>query len=75
MAAADKRVSLMNEILNSMRLIKMFGWEEPFMEKVKSLRKVEIRELRKASFVGAVMTAISPSMTIIAAIATFITLT
>ena len=41
--AADKRVALMNEILNSIRLIKMYAWEEPFIEKIKGLRSVEIR--------------------------------
>ena len=41
--AADKRVALMNEILNSIRLIKMYAWEEPFIEKIRGLRSVEIR--------------------------------
>ena len=43
MVASDKRVALMNEILNSIRLIKMYAWEEPFIEKIKGLRSVEIR--------------------------------
>ena len=39
----DKRVALMNEILTSIRLIKMYAWEEPFIEKIKELRSREIR--------------------------------
>ena len=28
----DKRVTMMGEIINSMRLIKMYAWEIPFMK-------------------------------------------
>ena len=44
--ASDKRVALMNEILNSIRLIKMYAWEEPFIEKIKGLRSAEIRYVK-----------------------------
>lgn len=30
----DKRVALMNEILNSLRLIKMYTWEDSFANKI-----------------------------------------
>lgn len=30
----DKRVALMNEVLNSMRLIKMYSWEDSFSKKI-----------------------------------------
>lgn len=33
----NKRVGLMTEIMNSIRLIKMYGWEESFLKKVKGV--------------------------------------
>lgn len=37
-ARTDKRISLMNEILNGIRLIKMYSWEDAFADIVKELR-------------------------------------
>jgi hypothetical protein len=33
----QKRVGLMNEILNSIRLIKMYGWEDSFSKQIKGI--------------------------------------
>jgi hypothetical protein len=38
-ARTDKRVSLLTEILNSLKIIKMYCWEKPFSERVTKLRK------------------------------------
>lgn len=34
MSARDKRVSLMNEVLQSIRMIKYMGFEQPFEDKI-----------------------------------------
>lgn len=34
----NQRVSLMTEILNSIRLIKMYGWESNFSTKIKGMQ-------------------------------------
>lgn len=34
MGNKDARVKLMNEILNGIRVIKLYAWETPFLEKV-----------------------------------------
>lgn len=34
MGNKDSRVKLMNEILNGIRVIKLYAWEAPFLEKV-----------------------------------------
>jgi hypothetical protein len=36
MGNKDARVKLMNEILNGIRVIKLYAWETPFLEKVSS---------------------------------------
>jgi hypothetical protein len=35
----DKRVTLMNEIIGAMRLIKMYAWEDPFRRRVQDIRR------------------------------------
>jgi len=35
----DSRIRVMNEIVNAMRVIKMYAWEIPFSELVKQARK------------------------------------
>ena len=35
----DKRIRLMNEIINGMKVIKMYTWEDPFMQMARDARK------------------------------------
>lgn len=37
---SDERVSVLTEILNSIKIIKMYCWEIPFTKKVSHLRKL-----------------------------------
>ena len=46
----DKRIRLMNEIINGMKVIKMYTWEKPFARLVHEARKEEIRVIRKTAF-------------------------
>lgn len=71
----DARTTQMNEIINSIKLIKMYAWEEPFIQRVRSLRKREVAQLRKAAMLQSVVTSLSPGITIIAAVVTFFSLT
>uniref|UniRef100_A0AAQ4P4I1 ATP-binding cassette sub-family C member 5 n=1 Tax=Gasterosteus aculeatus aculeatus TaxID=481459 RepID=A0AAQ4P4I1_GASAC len=41
----DHRVQTMSEILRSIKLIKMYAWEESFEEKVAGFRKKEVKKL------------------------------
>ncbi len=65
----------MNEIINSIRLIKMYAWELPFADKIKKLRKKEMQELRKTGFLQSVSFSVTPCITVVAAIVTIIALT
>ena len=71
----DKRVTMMSEIINSMRLVKMYAWEQPFTQRIENLRKEEIMNLRKSALLQSLSSTITPSITIIAGFATFLTMT
>ncbi|TKR82120.1 hypothetical protein L596_015893 [Steinernema carpocapsae] len=42
----DKRISVMNEILNGIRVLKMYAWEEAFSEIMSDVRRDEIKKVR-----------------------------
>ncbi|KAJ2847340.1 Transporter of the ATP-binding cassette (ABC) [Coemansia brasiliensis] len=47
MKASDRRMSMMNEILQGVRIIKFFAWEPQFEQQVASVRGGELNVLRK----------------------------
>ena len=49
----DSRIKMINEILNGIRVIKFYGWEESFQRIVKKLRNKEISHLIKTSLLTA----------------------
>ncbi|XP_040898421.1 ATP-binding cassette sub-family C member 12 [Toxotes jaculatrix] len=68
----DSRVRTMNEILNSIKLIKMYAWEDSFEKKIADLRKNEKRELQKVSYIQNINTSITSIIPTLATILTFI---
>ena len=62
----DKRVAKMSELINSMRLIKMYAWEKPFMERILQLKRAEMRELRSAGLLSSITLTLSPSTSVVA---------
>ncbi|XP_059049333.1 ATP-binding cassette sub-family C member 4-like [Achroia grisella] len=50
----DRRIKLMNEIINGIQVIKMYAWEKPFQKVVEMTRTHETRALTKAIFVRSV---------------------
>jgi len=67
----DKRIGKMNEILKSMLLIKLYGWEDAFTRNLESVRYSEIQKLRKTAYVKALNTALSQVIPIAASLVTF----
>lgn len=69
----DQRVSLTQEIIQSVRFVKYFGWETSFLDR---LGEIRTREINKISFLLSIRNAImavSLSMPIFAAMLAFIT--
>lgn len=52
----DSRIKLMNEILNGIKVLKLYAWENSFKEKVLAIRQKELNVLRKTAYLGALST-------------------
>lgn len=53
----DKRLSLLDEIIGGVKVIKMYAWEKPFSRLVDKARKKEVSVTRKIAFCNAFMMA------------------
>ncbi|XP_069129777.1 ATP-binding cassette sub-family C member 5-like isoform X2 [Argopecten irradians] len=69
----DKRIRKMTEVLNSMKMIKMYGWEESFQSAITAIRKSEVRVLLTAATINSITNAIIPVTPSIASVATIAT--
>ncbi len=54
MKSKDARVKIMNEVLNGIRVIKFFAWEQSFLDQILGIRKAELSTLKKTLFWRAV---------------------
>ena len=51
----DKRLKIMNEIINGIRVLKMYAWETAFMKKVNNLRKEQMIDRRTQNNLGVIL--------------------
>lgn len=75
MELKDDRIRIMNEILNGIKILKLYAWEIPFMKKVTDVRKKEISFLRKYYYIDSVFSclwSLGPNLILIACFATFV---
>ncbi|XP_077415304.1 multidrug resistance-associated protein 1 isoform X2 [Vanacampus margaritifer] len=56
MKSKDNRIKLMNEMLNGIKVLKLYAWELAFKGKVSDIRESELQVLKKAAYLGAVST-------------------
>ncbi|KAI1765555.1 ATP-binding cassette transporter protein YOR1-like protein [Hypoxylon sp. FL1150] len=69
----DQRVSLTQEILQSVRFVKYFGWEGAFLERLKEIRTREIHSIQILLTIRNAINAVSMSLPIYASMLSFIT--
>ncbi|XP_068440085.1 ATP-binding cassette sub-family C member 3 isoform X1 [Clinocottus analis] len=67
----DSRIKLMNEILNGIKVLKLYAWENSFKDKVLAIRQKELNVLRKTAYLGAVSTMAWTSAPFLVALTTF----
>lgn len=49
----DTRIKMMNEVLNGIKVLKLYAWEPSFEEKILEIRKKELKVLRTMAFLNA----------------------
>ncbi|KAK2169807.1 hypothetical protein NP493_1174g00004 [Ridgeia piscesae] len=49
----DGRLKLMNELLNGIKVLKLYAWEDPFEKQILEMRGKEIRALQTAAYMDA----------------------
>jgi len=54
MTVKDQRIKLMNEILNGIRVLKLYAWEMAFIRSIRSIRDKELGYIRKKAIVSAI---------------------
>ncbi|KAH0363074.1 P-loop containing nucleoside triphosphate hydrolase protein, partial [Aureobasidium melanogenum] len=69
----ERRVSLIQEILHSVRLVKYFSWESAFLDHLNGIRKEEISGIRAMLTIRHAVTAVGTTISTFAAMLAFIT--
>ncbi|KAJ3119795.1 hypothetical protein HK098_005128, partial [Nowakowskiella sp. JEL0407] len=49
----DKRVGLLNEVLQGISIVKSFAWESKFIESITHLRQLELNQIINLNYIGA----------------------
>mmetsp|Transcript_8049 Transcript_8049/g.17997 ORF Transcript_8049/g.17997 Transcript_8049/m.17997 type:complete len:1401 (-) Transcript_8049:232-4434(-) len=71
MKIKDERIKITNELFNSMRLIKMYGWEESFQKRLDDIREKELWYLRRYQLLDIISRSIWTIAPLLTSIATF----
>ncbi|KAM4634683.1 multidrug resistance-associated protein 1-like isoform 2-T2 [Polymixia lowei] len=67
----DGRIKLMNEILNGIKIIKFYAWEQAFLDRVQGLRERELSALKRSQILYSISLASFNSSTFLIAFAMF----
>lgn len=71
MKVKDERVKLTNELLNGIKIIKLYAWEPSFEQKVNALRREEVDLMRKVCFLSRFVDVANSASPFLVAIGTF----
>lgn len=68
----DKRVTMMREILNNMKMVKYYAWEDAYEKNVGDVRSEEIKKVRRMQYIRNFIIALAFSLPNIASLVTFL---
>jgi hypothetical protein len=54
MTVKDERIKMMNEILNGIRVLKLYAWEMAFIRSITRIREEELGYIRQKVIIGAI---------------------
>jgi len=72
MAARDKRVKFTNEVLQGIRILKLFAWERAFLAETRAKRQEELKAIFSGALFGTIATFLWGATPIFVTLATFI---
>ncbi|XP_034538656.1 canalicular multispecific organic anion transporter 1 [Notolabrus celidotus] len=67
----DKRLKIMNEILNGIKILKLYAWEPSFQTQVEDIRGEELKVMRKFAYLTSVSTFVFSCAPALVSLATF----
>ncbi|KAM4606989.1 ATP-binding cassette sub-family C member 2 isoform 2-T2 [Polymixia lowei] len=67
----DKRLKIMNEILNGIKILKLYAWEPSFQTQVEGIREKELTVMKKFAYLTSVSTFIFSCAPALVSLATF----
>ncbi|EJD44567.1 ATP-dependent bile acid permease [Auricularia subglabra TFB-10046 SS5] len=73
LAMTDKRVRLLQEVLQGIRLLLLFHWQGHYMERIIGMRRAELKNVRRFATLRGMLTAFTAFVPILAATLTYIT--
>jgi hypothetical protein len=54
MLIKDQRIKMMNEILNGIRVLKLYAWEMAFIRSITHIREKELRYIRQKAIISSI---------------------
>uniref|UniRef100_A0A183C536 Multidrug resistance-associated protein lethal(2)03659 n=1 Tax=Globodera pallida TaxID=36090 RepID=A0A183C536_GLOPA len=73
MRVKDERTKMVNEVLNGIKVIKLYAWEPPMEEVINALRSKELSMIRKAAFLRTISDMFNSAVPFLVALSTFAT--
>ncbi|XP_061601976.1 canalicular multispecific organic anion transporter 1 [Cololabis saira] len=67
----DKRLKIMNEMLNGIKILKLFAWEPSFKTQVEDIREQELTVMKKFAYLTSISTFIFSCAPAVVSLATF----
>ncbi|KAJ7714243.1 multidrug resistance-associated ABC transporter [Mycena maculata] len=70
----DARVRLITEVLQGIRLVKLYGWEDFYVERIQEMRTREVKTIRKSAWATSAliaMFAVMPTLVMILSLITY----
>lgn len=73
MKATDERVRITSEVLASIKIVKLYGWEEAFKQRILKTKHKELDILYRSGIVEAAISLVFASSSILCSLVTFAT--
>ncbi|XP_033956822.1 ATP-binding cassette sub-family C member 2 [Pseudochaenichthys georgianus] len=67
----DKRLKIMNEILNGMKILKLYAWEPSFQKQVEDIREKELKVMKKFAYLSSISVFVFNTAPALVSLATF----